>query len=266
MVPGLRHAEGNPAAPPYQGGPYVWDQDVELSGRIDLSGEFDRYELVENFKKLPQLNATIDGVYTGEVVRNCNTDFELLGTSASDLDVTFSATVAGIQMQTDGGSGDQIIIAPHLDTLYSAWTNIGWGTENQTEWECIIRTDANIADIVIWAGLKLTNTSVVATDADQVMFRFDTGVANWEAVASIADTDTETDTGIVVAINTTYKLKIKIDSARVATFFINGTLVHTTAALTNDINLIPYVGVQDTAAAVKTIVLAKERISRVIFE
>ena len=265
---GLETTSGNPAAPPYRLGPYKWDQDMEHSGRFDPSGEFDRYTLTENFAKLPQLNATIDGVYTGEVVRNCNTDFEILGTSASDLDVTFSTTVAGIQLQTDGGSADQVIVLPHLDSLYSAWTGVLWGTENQTEWECILRTDASIADVTIWAGLKLTNVSVVATDADQVFFRFDGGVANWEAVTSIGGTDTETDTGAanIVAINTTYKLKVKIDSARVATFFINNTLVHTTAALTDNIDFIPYVGVQDTTAAAKTIVLSKEKISRIIFE
>jgi hypothetical protein len=38
------------------------------------------------------------------------------------------------------------------------------------------------------------------------------------------------------------------------------------AALTNDINLIPYVGVQDHAGAVKKITLCYEKISRTLFE
>ena len=95
---GLRHRDGNPAAPPYNKGPYDMSEEMRFNGRVDLSADFDRYTLDENFAKLPQLNATIDGVYTGEVVRNCNTDFEILGTSASDLDVTFSTTIAGIQL------------------------------------------------------------------------------------------------------------------------------------------------------------------------
>lgn len=265
---GLRQRDGNAASPPYSGGPYDMSEEMRFNGKVDFSANDDRYELVENFSKLPQLNATLDGVYTDEVVRNCNTDFEILGTGASDLDVTFSTTVAGIQLQTDGSSGDQVIVLPHLDTLYTAWTGILWGTENQVEWECIIRTDASVADVTIWAGLKLTNTSVVATDADQVFFRFDGGVANWEAVTSIADTDTETDTGAanIVAINTVYKLRITIDSSRVARFYINNVLVHTTAALTDDVSFIPYIGVQDTAAAVKTITLIKQKISRIAFE
>jgi len=117
--------------------------------------------------------------------------------------------------------------------------------------------------VVIWAGLKLTNTSTVATDDDQVFFRFDTVVANWEAVDSIADSDTETDTGIAVAASTNYHLKISVDSDRKASFYINNLLVHKTAALTNDIDLIPYVGVQGDA---KTLTLVKEKISRIIFE
>ena len=268
MPPGLRQRDGNPAAPPYSNGPYDTDQEHRFNAKVDLSGNFDRYELVENFTKLPQLNASIDQVYTTEAARNCNTNFEILGTGASDDDVTFSATVAGLQLQTDTGSADQVIVLPHLDTKYSAWTGIKWGTENQVEWECIIRTDASITAVTIWAGLKLTNTSVVATDANQVMFRFDGGVANWEAVTSIANTDTETDTGAanVVAINTVYKLKITINSSRIAKFYINNVLVHTTAALTNDIDFIPYVGIQTTTTAAKTIQLVKQRISRIVFE
>ncbi len=218
-----------------------------------------RYSLVEDYKRLPSINASI-GVAT-------NLDFEVLGTNASADDVTYGSTLGAIQLQTDGADNDQVIILPHLDTSQTAWTGIEWGTENQTIWEAVIRTDASIADIVIWAGLKLTNTSVVATDANQVFFRFDAGVANWEAVDSIADTDVETDTGVPVAAATTYHLKIEINSARKAKFFINDALVHMTAALTDNIDLIPYIGVQaNGAAAAKTLHLVKQKISRIIFE
>ena len=146
MADGLRTSNGNPASPPYSNGPYVQNQDMEYSGRLNASGEFDRYALETQFERLPQLNATIDQVYTEETARAASQDFEILGTSASDLDITFSATIAGLQLQTDGGSGDQVIILPHLDAQATAWTGTKWGTENKTEWECIIRTDANIAE------------------------------------------------------------------------------------------------------------------------
>ena len=31
---------------------------------------------------------------------------------------------------------DQVIVLPHLDSSQTAWTNILWGTENQTHWAC----------------------------------------------------------------------------------------------------------------------------------
>jgi len=238
--------------------------DKPISSDVDTNP--DRYELVEYYKKLPQLNATIDGVYTGEVVRNCNTDFEILGGNASDLDVTFSTTVAGIQLQTDGGSGDAIIVLPHLDSLYTAWTGVLWGTENQLIWEAVIRTGAAVTSVTMWAGLKLTNTETVATDDNQVYFRFDVGVANWECVSSIGGTDTETDSGVVVAAATNYYFRIEIDADRVASFFINDAKVAQTTALTDNIDLIPYVGVQDDSANAREIVLIKQKISRLVFE
>jgi len=266
MANGLRQKGGNPSSPPYtHDGGYEWDKDLDLSARFDASGEFDRYGLVETFQQTPGLNADLANATEATRVPR-NRDFEVLGTNATSALVTFGTTTGGIVLTTDTGSNDQIIILPHLDTKQTAWSQVKWGTENQTEWECILRVGASIEDLIIWAGLKLTNTSVVATDADQVFFRFDTVVDNWEATTSINGTDTETDTGVVVAVNTTYKLKIAIDENRVARFYINGDLVHTTAALKNDIDLIPYVGVQTTTTAAKSIGLIKERISRIVFE
>jgi len=174
--------------------------------------------------------------------------------------------VAGIQLQTDGGGTDSVIIAPHLDTTQTAWTGILWGTENQTIWEAVIRIGSSIADVVFWAGLKLTNTATVATDADQVFFRFDAGVANWEATYSIAGVDVETDTSVAVAINTTYKLRIEIDSSRIAHFYINDNKVAVTTALTDDIDLIPYIGLLESAAAAKDMVICYQKISRIWYE
>ena len=259
---GLRSVKG-PATAPYKNGPYDWDEMIALQKQ---SLPFERYELTKQFGKLVALNATMDQAWTVEALRIIDFEFELLGNNASDADITASATVAGIQMQTDGGGTDSIIILPHLDTSFSPWATVLWGTENQVIWECVLHTDANIADVVIWAGLKLTNTDVVITDNDQVYFRFDTVVANWEATTSIGGVDTETDTGVAVAINTTYYLKIEIDSARLAHFYINNKEVHTTAALTDDVDLIPYVGILESTGAVKTLHLSSMRISRLVFE
>ena len=77
---GLRTKKG-PSSPPYTNGPYEWDQAVIMQKPVVDS--YKRYTLEENFEKLPQLNTSIDQVYTIEAARNCNTSFEILGTNAA---------------------------------------------------------------------------------------------------------------------------------------------------------------------------------------
>lgn len=190
-------------------------------------------------------------------------DFELLGTNAVSGSSAFAAE-GGIRLTTAGASADQVILAPHLDANQSAWTQVTWGTDKATEWECRIVTGASIADAIIWAGLKLTNTPVVATDNDQAFFRYEAGVndGEWQAVSSIGGTDTAADTGVVVAVSTAYHLRIAIDAARIARFYVNGVLVATTTALTNAVDLIPYIGVQSAAVAAKVLDVQGQAISR----
>lgn len=191
-------------------------------------------------------------------------DFEVLGTNASSDDVTFNAE-GGIKLETDGADGDSVILLPHLDSNQSAWTAWTWGTDQQVIWQATIKTGASIANAIIWAGLKLTNTPTTATDDDQVFFRYEDDVnsGRFQAIYSIGGTDTATDSGITVAANTVYELAITIDSDRVARMFINGTLAATSTALTDATDLIPYVGVEaDGAAAAKSIIVYGEHISR----
>lgn len=254
----------------------------------------DRYYLEEYFKRRPALNtqlATSEDAANTIIHNVANKDFEILGTNASKDDVTFSTTEAGIQLQTDGADNDQVIVLPHLDQDQTAWNGIKWGTENEVEWQCAIRTGASIADISFWAGLKLTNVPTYATDDDQAYFLYasddDQGAlttnANLHFVYSVGDTDYITDLGIAVAASTIYKLRIVIDNHRQLAVYVNGVqyglLTTVTAggatqsttttlsnALTNDIDLIPYVGVQGLTGSAKQITLCYEKISRVLFE
>lgn len=255
---GFRSKEGGLAAPPYTHGPYTFSEDITFNGNTSIMPE--RKVLVENFKQLPSLNASI-GVST-------NLDFEILGTNASADDVTYDATNAGILLTTDGADNDQIIILPHLDTNQTAWTGTKWGTENQVIWEAAIKTGASVATVLIWAGLKLTNTPTIATDDDQVFFRFSTDDTNttWRCISSVGGVDTNTNSAVTVAADTQYYFKIEIDSDRKANFYINGDRVHRTGALTNDVDLIPYIGVQSLSAAADTLIVNYEKISRILFE
>ena len=244
---------------------------VAVTGNSYFSQSPGRIYLEEFFKRMPRINADI--LSATEATREiASPDFEILGTNSSNDDVTFSATRSGVQLQTDGADEDQVIIRPHLDANQSAWAQVLWGTENSVIWECGLVTDASVADIRIQAGLSLTLPSPIAlgTDADQAFFFFNTAAATdptlWHTVYSIAGTDTDAGVGSAVAVNTAYRLKIAIDSSRVARFYLNESLVTTSTALTNDIDLIPFVAVEADAAAAKTIHLCYEKISRIMFE
>lgn len=192
-------------------------------------------------------------------------EFELVGTNAASSCAAYHAD-GGILLTTTATANDQVIIAPHLTAGISAWTGVTWGTDDQTSWECDLQTGASITAVIIWAGLKLTNTPTAATDADQVYFRYQDGVTSgdWVCESSIGSTLTATDSKVAVAVSTRYHLKITIDASRIARFYINGALIFTTTALTDATDLIPYVGVQTTTTAAKTLRVLGQGISRAI--
>ena len=262
-----------------------------------------RYYLEENFKKKPGLNAVAiidpdaDSASALAAYVIANKDFETLGTSYTTALTTFAATSAGILMTTATADEDQAILLPHLDTNQTAWSGTKWGTENQVEWECSIQI-AQTDNEKVWAGLKLTNDQLIATDADQAFFKFATDADNgesltsttkWNFVHSIGGTDYISILPITVAANTPYHFKIKIDSDRKATIFVNGIQYNVTttagstggtavtavqpgkaaaksAALTNDVNLIPYIGIENGDAAAAVLNVHYTAISRHVYE
>ena len=158
-------------------------------------------------------------------------------------------------------------------------SGLKWLTENHFEWECAITTGSAITDYGFWAGLKKTNTPLYTTDVDQAYFVFSTNddhfgtfahntklhfVYSTDATSSVVDYVTEIP--ITVAANTTYRLRINIDSSRQVSVFVNdvqygltrtggttGTTESTATtksrALKDDQDLIPYVGVQNVGAS-----------------
>ena len=262
-----------------------------------------RYYLEENFKKKPGLNAVAiidpdaDSASALAAYVIANKDFETLGTNYTTALTTFAATSAGILMTTATADQDQALLLPHLDTNQTAWSGTKWGTENQVEWECSIQI-AQTDNEKVWAGLKLTNDQLVATDDDQAFFKFATDATNgesltsatkWNFVHSIGGTDYISILPITVAANTPYHFKIKIDSDRKAAIFVNGVQYNVTttagstggtavtavqpgvqaaktAALTDDVNLIPYIGIEGNDGAAAALDVSYCAISRLIFE
>ena len=275
---------------------------LTVSGKSSLNGILnvnrsaktsDRYYLDEYFLQRPGVNGNIDQASTVEVQRALNRNFEILGTNGTTALCTFSLVRAGITLTTATADQDQMIIAPHLDTGATAWTGVKWGTENYTEWECSITTSSAIDNQKIWAGLKLTNDQVVATDANQAFFKFQTDATNSEAftdftrlhfVHSVDGVDYISQLPIEVAASTNYHLKIKIDSGRKASIFVNGVQYDVTttagstggtavaagtvptAALTDNIDLIPYIGIEAGDAAAAALDVHYQCINRLLFE
>ena len=241
--------------------PLALSGDYTLTGFNALSS---RYELswTAGERGKPGINADINSA-TEAVREIADPKFEVLGTNGTSALSTYYAE-GGITFTTAGADNDQMILVPHLDANQSAWEQVTWGTDQEAIWECMIRTTATITSMTIWAGLKLTNTSVTATDNDQTFFRYAaaTNSGKWQAIHSIGGTDTATDTGITVAASTTYRLRVAIDSSRIAKFYINGTLVSTSTALTDATDLKPYIGVQANTAAARAVNIIGQAISR----
>jgi len=236
------------------------DNYFQSDSKVDFLINPTKYGLFDSFAQLPAISADVG--YTKSL------NFEILGTNAVSTDCARSTTIGGIALTTHGADNDSTILLPHLTSGLSAWTGVKWGTENQVNWETVIRT-GTITTALYWAGLKLTNTPTEATDNDQVYFKYDTDIPDttFIAVYSIADTDVEVDTGVTVVANTNYKFNIKIDSSRKAHFYIDDVEVACSTALTNDVDLIPYIGVKQLAGSItRTLVVVYEKISRIIFE
>ena len=262
-----------------------------------------RYYLEEYFSKKPALNAVAiidpdaDSASDLAAYVIANKDFETLGTNMTTALTTYPGTQAGILMTTAGADQDSAILLPHLDANQSAWAKVLWGTENQVEWECSISLPA-LDNQKVWAGLKESNDQPVATDDDKVYFKYQTDATNseafsdysyWHLVHSIGGTDYISQTPVTFAADTPYHLKIVIDSDRKMTYFINGIQYNVTttagstggtavtavqpgtaavksAALTDDVNLIPYIGIENGDAAAAVLNVHYTAISRHVYE
>ena len=251
-----------------------------------------RVYLEEMFLQRPGINGDIDAVSTVEVQRALNRNWEALGTNMTTALCTFATTSGGVLATTAGADADQSILTPHLDTAATAWASTLWGTENSVHFETSIMLPA-IDNQKVWAGLKLTNDQLVATDDNQMFFKFQTDATVSEVftdytvlhfVHSIAGTDYISALPITVAANTPYHLKIEVDSDRKASIFVNGEQYNVTttsgstggttvtkgttptAALTNDIDLIPYVGIEAGAAAAEAVNVHYVACSRNVYE
>lgn len=234
-----------------------------------------------------------------------NQNFVLSGVSAGASQVSGhtnrDSSFAGIKLITGTTDNDRSVISPRngntelpSNAESSAWASVGFGTENQTEFSTAISTGGSITSTSIWAGLKLTEVGTYATDANQAYFLYavddDQGAlttnGNLHFIYSIGGVDYITDLGIVVAANTVYKLKIAFNESRQISISVNNrsyglttTPTSTTAggvtqavattkslAMTDDIDLLPFIGIQTHTTASRGLQCGYIKISRGLYE
>ena len=193
-----------------------------------------------------------------------NRDWEAIGTNMTSALCTHS-TGGGITLTTAGAGDDQAFIKPTTVTSpsKSGIATWDWSTTDEIAFRARIKTSTSIAGLDIVAGYWLTlgTPFLETTDADSVSFMFSTestvSAANWLTHTAVAGTDQDYDTGEAVVASTTTDLALFLDSSRVPHFFIDGKQVHQGPAMTVDIDLIPFIGINDTAGAEKAITVRR---------
>jgi hypothetical protein len=232
-----------------------------------------------------------------------NQNFVLGGTNSGSIQVSNNAGrsgagFAGIKLTSGATDNDFSVLSPRdgetelphsFDS--SAWSSVPFGTENKIDFSCAISTSGTITNSAIWAGLKLTEVGTYATDANQAYFLYatddDLGAlttnGNLHFVYSVGGTDFITNLGITITASTVYRLRISFDENRQISVFVNnvqyGLVTTATAgggtqsisttkslAMTDDIDLIPFIGVQSLSSSGRGVQVGYIKLSRDLFE
>ena len=229
-----------------------------------------RITLRENFLQRPALNAVLlwPTPYEADnanAVQIANRDFEVSGTNMTTALCTFNVTGGGITLTTDGAANDQALLGTHTDTDASLWNDMEWDTSYEPSFECMVKLGSSLVQYTGVFGFKLTSTPVVATDNDQACFRFantTTATNSWTFISSRSGTDVTTTARPEIAIptaSTVYRLRVDVLADRTVVASIGtgvqGNLVPVALspldALTADVNLLPFIGIQTTATGAK---------------
>lgn len=212
--------------------------------------------LTTTTNSISQLAISVNGLL------DANRDFIVAGTNMTSALVTF-ADGGGITMTTAGAASDSGILLANTNASQSAWGTVKLNTSDRSGFGGVIKTGASVAGVTLWHGLKLTNTSVIATDNDQAFFRFEAGTdTNWQFCWSVSGADYSFDTGIPVTASTSYSWWIYIAANRQPRMAIASGVLNpdeipigmpSTQFMTADVDLKVYAGVLATASAAKAV-------------
>jgi hypothetical protein len=202
-------------------------------------------EVTEQFKFFPPTIMAISGLSGARGVSNLGLKLDLFsGFSGYGAHSGYSAGSGWSGFSGDVGSVEPIGTG-------SGYMDAGISASEQGKFKCVLKTGPkNGAGSVIYAGLKLTNTPVVATDANQAYFLFNNyidtpnplGISGgyWQFVQSIANVDYVYTSNVKCEASTVYELTIDFGSDGIPVPRINakwgnvasdGFLAMTTTAL-----------------------------------
>ena len=197
-------------------------------------------------------------------------DLEITGSNVLRTDTLHDISGAVRMLNATGGATDSVIFGGHEDANQSGWGVFTWGTNQETEWECLMTLGpaALLVDAVYWAGLKLTNTDATATDADSAFFFLsddDVGGGAWQASVSVGNVDEIVDTAVVAGISTMWHMRVAFDENEICRMYLNDQLILSQSFRGNTADLLPFVGVrEDTSATIPRNFIHRMTISRAL--
>ncbi len=229
-----------------------------------IKGNRIELEWVAGARGKPGVNGDIDS--TTESVREiADEDFELKGTNAVSGDTSVVAE-GGVLLTTNGADNDSDFLVPHQDSNQTGWTEVTWGSDRETAWECLVKTGTNIANVAYVVGLK-SDQDMGVDDADLGVFNFNTDDSdvNWGFVGNeAAGTATDTDTGITVTINTLYKLRLECGADQIMKAYIDDEYVGEQSFEAGAEDFIPLVGVQSLSGAADVMTVYGQKLGRTL--
>lgn len=186
----------------------------------------------------------------------------LSGTNASSANVGRVAT-GGISLTTGGTANDQMILTGLTvgGVHVSPWSWMNFVPERQCSFTASMLFNLAVTNIRSYFGFKLTSAFDLSTDADHVLFVFDTTAfgSTWRMHARVGTVDeVQTVTGIAKAtprVLTRAALSIHVNSNREPVFYIDGRAVGQGPALTTGAALKPFMGVQTLTGSARDIYL-----------
>lgn len=185
----------------------------------------------------------------------------LLVTIGTGTEVVTRKTGGGINIKTQASSpadnDNAILIGVAGSPSFVTW-NLTAGSIIAPRFRTRVRLN-QIEELVFGAGLdqNITNPVSSATAGDGASFQFDPGsevsmhanqATNWILAQKKNGTDTYLDSGIPVLAGVDYELEIRWSDALVPSYYIDGVLVGTGVAQTDDIAVGINIGIQIDAS------------------